>query len=129
MDEARLGIPTLASASTISSTPEETASCRSRPRGTRCASAPSGFLNAPTESIEGIGWMERGKEMEPQAVRQYEFHLDVETAKVGFITTDDGSMGRSPDRLGLSDRRIGLEVKCPSPHIHLGYPLNGQADE
>jgi len=87
------------------------------------------LLNAPTESVEGQMWMERGRELEPMAVKQYEFTNDLKTIAVGFITTDDGSMGCSPDRLVLDTRRIGLEVKCPSPHVHLGYLLNGQADE
>lgn len=88
------------------------------------------LLNMPTESIEGIGWMERGQELEPDAVRQYEFANEVKTLKVGFITTDDGTIGCSPDRIVLDDnRKIGLEIKCPSPHIHLGYQLNLIADE
>lgn len=86
------------------------------------------LLKAPTESVEGQMWMERGKEIEPQAVKQYEFVNDAETVPVGFITTDDGLIGCSPDRLVLSDRRIGLEIKCPSPHVHLGYLLDGQAE-
>lgn len=87
------------------------------------------LLNTPMESIDGVLYMERGKELEPLAVRQYEFTMDVQTAKVGFITTDDGAMGCSPDRLVLGERKIALEVKCPSPHVHLGYLLNGAADE
>jgi hypothetical protein len=87
------------------------------------------LLNMPTDTVEGVEWMERGREMEPLAVRQYEFQLDAQTVPVGFITTDDGSMGCSPDRLVLDDRKIGLEIKCPSPHVHLSYLLNGMADE
>ena len=87
------------------------------------------LLNCPSESIDGVMYMERGQELEPQAVRQYEFTNDVQTVKVGFITTDDGSMGCSPDRLVVAEQRIALEVKCPAPHVHLGYLVNGSADE
>jgi hypothetical protein len=89
------------------------------------------LLNEPAESVDGVMWMERGKEMEPLAVRQYEFANDVKTVSVGFITTDDGSMGCSQDRLVLDpqDRKIGLEIKCPSPAKHLEYLLYGMPDD
>lgn len=86
------------------------------------------LLNAPAgQAFEGA-WMERGKEMEPFAVRQYEWQRDVETFAVGFITTDDGLIGCSPDRLVLAEERAAVEIKCPSPHVHLGYLLNGTED-
>jgi hypothetical protein len=87
------------------------------------------LLNVPMDSIEQSEWMMRGQELEPDAVRQYEFAEDVTTHKVGFITDDEGTMGCSPDRIVLADRRIGLEVKCPSPEVHLSYLLNGVAAE
>lgn len=88
------------------------------------------LLNAPAgQAIDGLQWMERGKELEPQAVKQYEFQFDAVTFPVGFITTDDGSIGCSPDRLVLGDAKIALEVKCPAPHVHLGYLLNGTTDD
>jgi hypothetical protein len=87
------------------------------------------LLNEPTMSLDASAWMERGREMEPDAVRQYEFAEDVKTVPVGFITDDAGTMGCSPDRIVLSEQRIGLEVKCPSPAVHLGYLLDGKPDE
>jgi hypothetical protein len=87
------------------------------------------LLNATSESSIENPWMERGKELEPMAVQQYEFQFDVVTFPVGFITTDDGSIGCSPDRLVLGDEKIALEVKCPAPHVHLGYLLNGTTDD
>ncbi len=85
------------------------------------------LLNAPTETVDGQMWMERGKEMEPVAVKQYEWLNDVETVRVGFITTDDGLVGASPDRL-IKGKPIGLEIKCPAPHTHLSYLLAGLGD-
>lgn len=67
-------------------------------------------------------WMERGKQMEPNAVKFYEFERDIDTQEVGFVTLEDGSAGCSPDRLVGDDG--GLEVKCPSPSQHVLYLLD-----
>lgn len=85
------------------------------------------LLNTPMESLEGLAWMDRGKELEPHAVKQYEFVNEVETVPVGFITTDDGKLGASPDRL-IKGQAVGIEVKCPAPHTHVGYLLDGPGD-
>jgi hypothetical protein len=87
------------------------------------------LLNATSESSIQNPWIERGKDLEPMAVQQYEFTHDVQTVPVGFITTDDGMIGCSPDRLVASDFKVALEIKCPSPHVHLGYLLNGTDDD
>jgi YqaJ-like recombinase protein len=83
------------------------------------------LLNEVTESIEGVEWMERGKELEPAAVRMYEFEQELETAPVGFLTTDDGRIGATPDRLIVGARPAALEVKCPAPWTHLEYLIDG----
>lgn len=123
---ARLGIPT-ASAFDQIITPAEGKLSKSADRYAYRLIAER-LLNAPTESIDGQSWMERGKELEPTAVAAYEFLNEVETEPVGFITTDDGLLGASPDRL-VKGRAVGLEIKCPSPHVHLGYLLGGVARE
>lgn len=87
------------------------------------------LLNQTSESTIENPWMEQGRILEADAVRQYEFAYDLTTIPVGFITTDDGRIGCSPDRLVASEKRVALEVKVPSPHVHLGYLLNGTADE
>ena len=85
------------------------------------------LLNAPMTPVEGQEWMERGRELEPMAARQYEFLQDCEVERVGFITTDDGRLGASPDRL-VKGKAVGVEIKCPAPHTHLRYLLEGAAD-
>lgn len=75
---------------------------------------------APLEGIE-TQWMERGHDLEQQAVEGYEFFTGHETRAVGFITTDDGRIGCSPDR--LVDPAGGLELKCPAPQTHIAYLL------
>lgn len=84
------------------------------------------FLNQQMDSLEGLEWIEHGKMSEADAVRIYEFIHDVEVQKVGFITTDDGRIGASPDRLV---GRNGMEVKCPSPQVHIGYLLGDLGDK
>lgn len=64
-------------------------------------------------------WMQRGKEMEAEAVKFYEFQKDVETVPVGFITTDDGRVGCSPDRLVGKNGLV--EAKCPSDETQSKY--------
>lgn len=68
-------------------------------------------------------WMERGLALEAEAVRYYEMERDVETEAVGLITTDDGMIGASPDRLIVGGRR-GCELKCPALETHVGYMLD-----
>lgn len=52
-----------------------------------------------------------GKMMEPEARRYYEFEHGVQTVECGFMTTDDGRFGYSPD--SLVDEDGLLECKCP----------------
>jgi hypothetical protein len=70
---------------------------------------------------ESSQWMERGQITEAQAVAYYELHRGLDTEAVGFVTTDDGAAGCSPDRLVGADGE--LEIKCPSAPVHVGYLL------
>jgi hypothetical protein len=78
-------------------------------------------------NIENMEWVARGRLLEPIAAEQYEFTTDAVTKPVGFITTDDGLLGCSPDRL-IVGTRGGLEVKCCNPGTHMGYVLDGVPD-
>lgn len=66
-------------------------------------------------------WMERGSQMESEAVEFYELQRDIETIPVGFVTNDAGTIGASPDRL-VGDDGL-LEIKCPAEHTHVSYLL------
>lgn len=129
---ARLGIPTASSFDKIV-TPAKGDFSKSA-RAYCYYLAAETILQMPMESISHLEWVARGKEMEPQAVAQYVFTEEVEVRTVGFITTDDGLVGCSPDRLfdfqapGGFWQRGGLEVKCPAPHTHLGYLVDGPGD-
>lgn len=85
------------------------------------------LLNRPTQSAIETEWMARGKDLEPIAAGQYEVVNDVELERVGFVTTDDGSTGASPDRI-IKGKGAGLEIKIPAPHVHMGYLLGETPD-
>lgn len=67
--------------------------------------------------------MEFGKILEEEAVPWYEFEFSEPVRRVGFVTSDDGRIGCSPDGL-IADG--GLEIKCPMAHTHVGYLRNGE---
>jgi hypothetical protein len=86
------------------------------------------LLGRPLEKPAGTPWaMERGKLLEPAAVEQYGFINDVEVRHVGFVTTDDGRVGCSPDGL-IVGARGGLEVKCLLDEAHMGAFIDGPGD-
>jgi hypothetical protein len=78
------------------------------------------MLGRPLDNIS-YPWMSRGSDLEEEAASWYEFETDTSTEVVGFCTTDDGRYGASPDRLVGTDG--GLELKCPSPAVHVKYLL------
>lgn len=119
--EARLGIPTSSNFEKIV-TPTGKLSTQSRAYAYYLVTEI--LLQRQLDNIDHLEWIARGKEMEPQAVKMYEFQQECETRAVGFITTDDGQIGCSPDRLILG-RNGGLEIKCPAPHTHVGYMVDG----
>jgi hypothetical protein len=67
--------------------------------------------------------MEQGSLLEVQAIPWLELTQDVKIDRVGFVTTDDGRLGCSPD--GLIGEDGGVEIKCPQPTAHLRYLLAG----
>ena len=69
-------------------------------------------------------WVQRGKELEPDAVRQFMLVNEVELEPVGFVTSDDGELGCSPDRL-VHNKAQCVEVKCPAPWTQVKYMLDG----
>lgn len=121
--DARLGIPTASHFDEILT-----------PGGKPSRSA-EGYLNAlvaerllgvPCSSDADNDWMERGVALEDEARKWYAFHTGADPERVGFVTTDDGSIGCSPDALVGSDGL--LEIKCPSAKVHVSY-LRGNVAE
>jgi hypothetical protein len=85
------------------------------------------MLGKPLEDGYTNKWIEAGKEREDEAAVVYELQYDVETAKVGFVTTDDGFIGSSPDRL-VGERGL-LETKDPKHNTHIAYLLGKGLDD
>jgi hypothetical protein len=121
----RLGKPTASEFHKIITPAKMALSKQSRSYAFRLAA--EAILNRSLDSVEETSWMARGKELEPDAVRAYSFMTDRETQPVGFVTTDDGRFGCSPDRL-VGDDGL-LELKCPSPAVHLAYLIDGFGDD
>lgn len=82
------------------------------------------MLKEPVRTLEPTFWMERGSIMELEAAESYEFIHDTQTERGGFIMDDAKRFGCSPDRY-IPDTNGGLEIKCPAPHTHVNYLING----
>lgn len=110
--ELRAGIPTASNASKIV-TPGLKVSAASRKL--LCWLIAESIIG-PCDECD-TKFMQRGTAMEAEAVRYYEWDQEVTVERVGFITTDDGTFGCSPD--GLVGDDGGLEIKCPGAGGHV----------
>jgi len=91
------------------------------------------LMGVPADNFESQ-WMNRGRHLEDEAVSYFELQMDLTTDPGGFVTNFEGTIGCSPDRLvyvtGEHERPVaGLEIKCPSPGVHMGYLLGGDGIE
>ncbi len=66
-------------------------------------------------------YMELGNEYESRAIASYELSSDCDTYTVGFVTTDDGKIGCSPDRFIVGRKDRAVEAKSPTPAVHVSY--------
>lgn len=66
---------------------------------------------------------DQGQFLEEFARPAFTFETGMEVEQVGFISSDDGRMGCSPD--GLIGADCGLEIKCAHIEKHVGYLLAG----
>jgi len=76
------------------------------------------ILGAPLEH-DSMPWMDRGKSLEEEARRFYEFQRDIDIEMVGLVTAWGGTIGASPDGFAGADGLI--EIKCPRPSTHVAY--------
>lgn len=67
--------------------------------------------------------MDQGVILESEAIPWLEFTHSLSVQRVGFVTSDDGRIGCSPD--GLIGDDGGIEIKCPQPTAHVKYLLAG----
>ncbi len=90
-----------------------------------CKKVAEVILNRPAIDLSTSSFMmEQGMILESEARPWFELEYDKKVKTVGFIMTDDGRCGCSPDGLILNDE-CGIEIKCPSPAVHVKYLVNG----
>jgi len=86
------------------------------------------FAGKPLDAWEGNNWTERGREMEDEAIRLYEFANDTAVEKIGFVTNDMETMGCSPDGF-VGDKGL-VEIKALKAENHaktiIYYQKNGK---
>jgi putative phage-type endonuclease len=63
---------------------------------------------------------ERGNTLEPKALKWLRMRHDIATEPVGFILSECGTYGASPDAL-VKGTRIPVEVKSPDLHTFIGW--------
>lgn len=87
------------------------------------------LLGRALEKAPGNLWAaERGKKLEAPAREQYAYSHEVKVRQVGFVTTDDGRVGCSPDALVIGARG-GVEIKCLLDEGHTGIFIDGPGDD
>jgi hypothetical protein len=80
--------------------------------------------------------LEQGMIVEEEARPWYALEYDKKIKQIGFITTDDGKFGCSPDGLIEGEEKdptcpipsefqCGIEIKSPAAHTHVKYLVNG----
>lgn len=118
--QARLGIPT---ASEIHKIITSTGMPSKQSKAYAYRLVAERLLGRTLVNLSYIDAIASGKQLEPEAISLYEFDRGVDTIKAGFVTTDDGQVGCSPDRL-VGQRGL-LECKSPLPQTHISYLLDG----
>lgn len=83
------------------------------------------WLGRPLEASRKTWAMDAGTVLEDHALPKFELETGLDLERVGFVTTDDGRFGCSPDSL-LAESDVGLEAKCPKPETHVGYLIGGE---
>ena len=83
------------------------------------------ILGEPLDTVS-TQFMERGHDLEDEAVRQSEWDYNCDVDRVGFCLTEDGRLGCSPD--GLVGEETGLEVKNLGPAKHVVAWLTPEPD-
>lgn len=118
---ARIGIPTASNFSkiiTASGAPSEQA------QGYLCRLLAERIFGRSLEERVVTKWMAHGIAYEDDAAAEFERVTNEKLERVGFVTTDDGRWGCSPDRLVMG-KNAAVEIKCPAPWTHVEYLLYG----
>lgn len=116
-----VGIPTASGLHNIV-TPEFEIRKGEMPRSYMHLKLAEAWLKRPVLELSTFS-IEQGEIVETEARPFFELETDQKVREVGFLTTDDGLFGCSPD--GLIGDDCGLEIKCPSAQVHVKYLVNG----
>lgn len=116
-----VGIPTASGLHNIV-TPEFEIRKGEMPRSYMHLKLAEAWLKRPVLELSTFS-IEQGEILENEAKPFYELETNQKVREVGFITTDDGLFGCSPDGL-IGDS--GLEIKCPSAQVHVKYLIDGK---
>lgn len=117
----RVGLPTASEFSELV-TPKWKVKEGDGPRSYTYAKLAAKIMGYSPETVNTFG-MGQGTILESEAGPWFEFSQGLTINRVGFCTMDDGRAGCSPD--GLLGDDCGIEIKCPSPHVHLEYLADG----
>lgn len=123
--KARLGIPTASNFDQIVTT-QGKASTQSKGYMLKLIAE---TLTGQATGMQKTEWMERGNELEAEARKLFEFENDVEVEQVGIVYKDNRKQSAcSPDGLVFKNDFpvVGVEIKCPAPHTHVGYLLDNK---
>jgi hypothetical protein len=82
------------------------------------------WLGSPLQSFTPSGNMDQGSIRETEAWPWFALEYDRELTRPGFVVSEDGLSGCSPDGI-VEVQRFGLEIKCPDADTHVGYLLSG----
>lgn len=100
------------------------------PKTYLCKKLAEAYRGKPLISLGSDGFnsfsVEQGMILEEEALPYFELQTNATVQRVGFITTDDGKFGCSPDGLILGKQAepiAGLEIKCPAAETHVKYLL------
>lgn len=86
------------------------------------------IIGRPLDDIFPTKWMEHGSRFEGEALNKFEESCQQHVETVGFVTTDDGKWGCSPDGV-IKPENAAVEIKCPSPWKQMQYLLYGRGKE
>lgn len=75
------------------------------------------------ERMLATSWMDRGTRLEDEARKWFTVETGLDVEQIGFVATDDGLAGASPD--GLVQSNVPLELKVPKPSTHIRWLLEG----
>lgn len=121
--DARRGVPSASQFGDIM-TPKTMKASASQ-EGYICRLIAEKYANVwPQENIYVSPAMQAGIDGEDFARAWYAFDQDVDVQQVGFVLSDCGRYGCSPD--GLIGDDGGLEIKIPDTETHAGYLLRNE---